>query len=213
MKITVLGASGGCGRWAVQCAAERGHGVKAIVRPITAYEPPPGVKVLHGEVTDPEFVASLDLREDVVLSCLGQRRASLLPWSKRLSPPDLVQTVARHLAVQSLRQLIWISAGGVGSSREQLQFPLGWMVRAGNVGVAYADLEEAEKTFQQADFPSLAVRPVTLTRGTKDQVVGEVPRYRPWSTIHRRSVARWMVDHAEGQARHEGSAILLGTVR
>ncbi len=213
MKVTVLGASGGCGRWAVQCAAQRGHEVRAIVRPTTTYEPPPGVNVLRGEVTDPEFVASLDLREDVVLSCLGQRRASLLPWSKRLSPPDLVQTVARHLVGQNLRQLIWISAGGVGSSREQLAFPLGWMVRAGNVGVAYADLEEAEKVLAQADFPSLAVRPVTLTRGTKDQVVGEVPRYRPWSTIHRRSVARWMVDHAEGLAPHDGPAILLGNLR
>jgi uncharacterized protein YbjT (DUF2867 family) len=33
MKVVVLGATGGCGRWFVRLAALRGHQVTATVRP------------------------------------------------------------------------------------------------------------------------------------------------------------------------------------
>lgn len=210
MKVTVLGASGGCGRWVVELALERGHDVTAVVRPTSA-APPDGAEVIRGEVTDLEFVRSLPLG-DVTFCCVGQRRRSLFPWSRLLSPPDLVQTVARHLVAARPKRLVWISAGGVGTSRERLRFPITLMVRAGRVGTGYADLEVAESILEGAAFPTTAVRPVTLTNGTAPQPVGAVERFGLTSTVHRRSVAAWMLDHAEAGTRSVPPA-LLGTSR
>ncbi len=44
-KLLVLGASGGCGRWVVRMAKERGHQVTAIVRPESYLERSEGVNV------------------------------------------------------------------------------------------------------------------------------------------------------------------------
>ena len=211
MKITVLGASGGCGSWVVRLGVERGHEVRAVVRPTSQYSAPDGVQVAKGEVTDASFLASLELQGQVVLSCLGQRRAHLFPWSRLLSPPDLVQTVTRNLVAACPHRLVWISAGGVGDSRAQLGFPINLMIRAGNVGVAYADLEVAECLLAESELDSLAVRPVTLTGGIGEQSAAVVTRYSAFSTIHRRTVASWMLDCAEGVTEHAGRAVLLGT--
>lgn len=212
MRITVFGASGASGQWVVRLAAERGHQVTAVIRETSGYEAPEGVTVVRGAVTESDFVQSLQLDDEVVISCVGQRRASLFPWSKLLSPPDLVQTVARNLSKTTPKSLIWMSAGGVGESRAQLTGPIRAMVGAGNVAIGYADLEEAEKVLASVDFPSFAVRPVTLTWGTKEQKVGQVDRYAAFSTVHRRSVAGWMLDYAEGQVQHQQPTILLGTL-
>ncbi len=210
MRITVLGASGGIGQWVVQLATERGHTVRAVVREESEYQGPEGSAVVRGAVTSGAFVKSLELGDHVVLSCVGQRRASALPWSKLLSPPDLVQTVARNLTDAMPEKLVWVSAGGVGSSREQLTATTRKMVNVGKVGIAYADLEEAESVLEKAPFPTLAVRPVILTRGTKEQNVGAIDTFGFFSTVHRRSVAAWMLDYAEGQCPVDTPAVLLG---
>lgn len=212
MRITVLGASGGCGQWVTQLASERGHEVTAVVRDSSGYQAPEGVRVVRGAVTEKAFVCSLDLDDAVVISCVGQRRASLFPWSKLLSPPDLVQTVASHLVDASPPRVVWISAGGVGPSRAQLSGPIRAVVNAGKVAIGYADLEEAESRLAAAAFPSFAVRPVTLTWGTGEQRVGSVESYGSFSTIHRRSVASWMLDNVDGRVEHDHPAILLGQV-
>ena len=43
LNLLVLGASGGCGQWLIRLAQERGHHVRALVRPATPFNPPTGV--------------------------------------------------------------------------------------------------------------------------------------------------------------------------
>ncbi len=80
MKLLVLGASGGCGRWLSQLAAERGHRVTALVRPTTSFVAPAGVTVRRGQVLDPDTIEAAVIGEDIVFSCLGLRRAGPSPW-------------------------------------------------------------------------------------------------------------------------------------
>ena len=51
MHLLVLGASGGCGRWAARLATERGHRVTAVVRFATPYEAPAGAEVIRADIT------------------------------------------------------------------------------------------------------------------------------------------------------------------
>lgn len=209
MKLLVLGATGGIGGWIVRVAAERGHDVTAVARPSSGWTAPAGVHVVRGEVSDGGFVREVVRGHDVVLSGLGLRRASVLPWSRLLSPPHLVETVTRHLAEHAPAdaRVVWVSAGGVGDSRAQATLPIRRMIRLGNVGVAYADLECAEAAARPG---WLAVRPVTLLRGAPTGRAKPVVRYGLFSTIRRADVATWMVDAAEAPAEQRGPAVLLG---
>ncbi|MEQ8819713.1 MAG: NAD(P)H-binding protein [Sumerlaeia bacterium] len=215
MKLLVLGASGGCGRWVVRLAAERGHTVTAVVRSQTAYEAPEGVEVVRGEVVEKDFLAPFLADHEVIISCLGQRRANPAPWSKLLSPPDLVQTVAKNLAGvipgTPVRRLVWISAGGVGDSHAMATPTIQRMIRMGKVGIAYRDLNRAEEVLNAEGIANLSVRPVTLLPGMPKGNAVPAEKYGLFSTIRRSDVAKWMVDVADGTVDCPASTVLLGT--
>ncbi len=208
----MLGASGGCGQWAVRLAAGRGDDVTALVRPATPYAPPSGVKVMRGDATDPALLQAALQEKDAVLSCVGQRRAGKSPWARALSPPDLVTRVVSALVPtmekSGVKRLVFISAGGVGDSAAQLTPLVRKMVGAGNVGVAYRDLEEAERVLAKSALDVTRVRPVTLTGGRPGGRAREVSRYGLFSMVRRSDVAQFLVEDAR---RPGGRAVLLGS--
>ena len=214
VQFLVLGASGGCGQWVVRLAHARGHDVSAIKREASPYQPPRGVEVVTGEVTEPAFLVPLLERSDSVISCLGLRRAGKSPWAKLQSPPDLVQRVASTIGEvfggDVDRRLVWLSAGGAGSSRSSASAFVKRLTECGNVGVAYRDLEAAEESLDHTAVRHLAVRPVTLTPGAPDGRATPIARYRITSTIRRSNVAQWMIDVADGTRRHDCKDVLLG---
>ncbi len=215
MRLVIFGASGGCGQKLVEQALERGHRVTAVTRTTSSWRPSSDARHLVGDVLDPTFLREALAEQDVALSALGLRRASLLPGSRLLSPPDLVQRFTRllrpELGGSAIRRVIWISAGGVGDSRARLSAPVRRLVRTANVGVAYADLEAAEEA-TRGDDRWLAVRPVTLVHGARTGRAGEVERYGLFSVIRRADVASWMLDVADGSRDWAGDRVLLGTV-
>jgi uncharacterized protein YbjT (DUF2867 family) len=221
MRLLVLGPSGGIGRWLTRLAAEGGHDVTALVRPGSA-SPAEGlapaaaarVAVRRGEAADPATLDAAVAGHDAVLSALGLRRAGRSPWAPLLSPPDLTARVARHLAPamarHGVRRLVVVSAGGVGDSRARVSRPVGWLVGAGNVGVAYRDLAAMEAALAASPLDWTAARPVTLVDGPPTGGARPVDRYTLRSTVRRADVARWMLDAA---ARPDGGArtVLLGS--
>ncbi len=213
MRILLFGASGGCGSWVVRLAQERNHEITAVIRPETKFNPPFGVDLVKGNVLDDQFVKAVLEGHPLVISCLGQRRAGLHPWARLQSPPDLVERVMRNLANGTREpkpQVLWISAGGVGSSRKQSSFLIKKMIRMGNVGTAYRDLAAAEEVMDSSGLDYLAVRPVTLTHGPPTFRAGPVRHYGLFSTIRRSDVAAWMVQAAEGAGIEFGNNVLLG---
>ncbi len=213
-QILIFGASGGCGRWATRLAAARGHNVTAVIRPESTYEAPDGVTVAKGQVTDPAFVKSILTEHRLIVSCMGLRRAGKSPFAKLLSPPDLVEQATRNIiegaADPANTRLIWISAGGVGSSKEQLTRPVKKLIRTGNVAVAYRDLENAERLLAESELNALAVRAVTLLPGKPTGKAGPVHRYGLLSMIRRSDVAQWMIDIADGSQTTDSAHTLLG---
>ena len=215
MKLIVLGASGGCGRWLSQLAAERGHRVTALVRPTTSFVAPAGVTVRRGQVLDPDTLEEAVAGEDIVFSCLGLRRAGPSPWARLLSPPDLMAKAARILIAamrrRGIQRLVVVSAGGVGASVAQLSRPVRWLVSSGQVGVAYRDLEKMERELAPSGLDWLAVRPVTLIDGPPTGAAHPVPHYGMFSRVRRSDVAEWMLSRAENPEPFEPRTVLLGT--
>mgnify|MGYP001820110548 CR=1 FL=1 len=188
MRILLLGASGRVGSRFGRLAAEKHHQVTALVRPSTTYDPPPGVRVVRGQVTEPSVLHELLPGHDVVVSCLGLRRTSKLPWARLLSPPDLVADVTQRLVSlmpeSGVRRFVLLSAGGVGGTRYQSGWLVKRMIDAGNIGVAYRDLAAAEKTLEGSRLDWLAVQPVTLTDGKPSDRAGAVVSYGIRSSIN-----------------------------
>lgn len=216
MKVAVLGASGGCGRWVMRVAADRGHEVTGLVRETADVPETPGeVRIVRGDPLDEEKVAEVLRGQDAVACCLGiRRRRSWWPWSPMLSPEDLT-TRAACVLVRAMRRcevtrIVAISAAGVGESVRAVSLPVRLMIRWSQLGVAYRDLESMENELEASGLDWLAVRPVTLTRGGLTFLAGPVTRYRPWSRVSRADVAAYMVVALEQSERFASRRVMIG---
>lgn len=215
MKLTILGASGGCGTALVAQAVAAGHEVTAVVRPGSSLQAPPDIHLRRGDVLDPEFLHAVLAGSDAVLCCLGLRRAGKSPWARLLSPANLMAQVAERLTTVmpelGIGRLVAISAAGVRESLAQLTAPVRWMVRQGNVGVAYRDLAEMEQMLEDSSLDWQTVRPVTLIDGRATGRAAPIRRYGLVSTIRRADVAAWMLAAASQPTPYMSRTPMLGT--
>lgn len=201
-RILVLGASGGCGAHLVRHAIDRGHPVTAIVRASSAYEPPRGASVIRADVLADGVIAGAIRDHDVAISCLGlRRRHPRFPWSRLISPPDLVAraigllvdaAVAAHVP-----RVLMISAAGVGDSAARMNWVMRFLVKRSTIGFAYRDLAVAENLLAASPLDWTAVRPVTLSNARLKPVRG-VDRFGLTAMISREAVAVWLLDHLAG---------------
>jgi uncharacterized protein YbjT (DUF2867 family) len=201
MRLLILGASGGCGRWATRLAAHDGHRVTAFVRPATRFEPPHGVTVERGDPLDHTELARVAREHDAVISCIGpQRTHPLNPWSPLRQPTGAAArsatSIVAALSQAGVRRCVAISAAGVGDSRPTMNVPMRWMLRHSTIGQMYADLEAMEQVLRQSELDWLAIRPVTLIDARPSTRARIVPRYRATSVVGRGDVAAWLVRSA-----------------
>lgn len=215
MRLVVLGASGGIGRWVATLASHEGHDVTAVLRPSSEFDPVNGVRVVRGDLTDPDFLEPAVREHDAVLSCVGVRRAGRSPFARLLSPSDLMTRVAssltRAMENQFVRRLVVVSAGGVGDSFSRLTWPVQQLVSTGSVAVAYRDLAGMEARLAASSLDWVAVRPVTLMNGAPAGRARPVERYGLASIIRRSDVGQWMVRAATQHDSFIEHTVLLGT--
>ena len=202
MTLLVLGASGGCGRWLCRLARERGHHVRALVRPATPFDGAAADEVVRGDVLDRQVLDRALTGREAVLSALGiQRTVPWNPWSALASPPDLTTRVAEHLAeampAHGVARIVTISAGGVGDSAPRVHPLFRWLIGHSQLAAAYRDLSGMESVLAAAALDWMAVRPVTLTNGPATGTAHTVSRYGLPSRISRADVAAWMLDAVE----------------
>ena len=202
MNLLVLGASGGCGRWLVRLARERGHHVRALVRPKTPFYPPAGTETIRGEVLQEGIVDRALEGRDAVLSALGiKRKTPWNPWSALASPPNLTTRVAERLVEamprHNVHRVVVISAAGVGESARHMHPLIRWMIYHSSVAASYEDLQEMEAVFARSGLDWLAVCPTTLVAGPPTGSVQVVDRYGMRSRISSGDVATWMLDAVE----------------
>lgn len=220
MRVLVLGASGGCGRWLARIATARGHDVTALVRAAPQSDEVRdalgGARIIEGNVLDPQALERAVRGQQIVLCALGIRRAGRSPWAPLQSPPDFVATAVRGLipAMQraGIARLSVISAAGVGDSVAHLSWAVQRLIGLGNVAVAYRDLAAMEALLPPSGLEWQVVRPVTLVEGSATGAARPVDRYTMLSTIRRADVAHWMMEQAESRAAAAAPRfVLLGT--
>jgi len=205
MRLLVLGASGGCGRWVTRFAARDGHDVTALVRRSTIFQAPPGVCVQRGSVLDPNDLAHAIDGKDVVISCIGPQRTNPRnPWAPLRPPPQVaelsVRAIAVALTVSRVRRFAAISAAGVGDSFGATNRLMQWLIRHSTIGAMYADLDAMEQVLRRSNLDWLAVRPVTLVNAAPSRRAKRLKQFRAASVIGRADVAAFLLRAATDPA-------------
>lgn len=107
MKILVFGASGATGRELVRRGLAAGHQISAFVRNPSSFTEAPGLRVIQGDVFDPEQVAAAIQGQDAIFTALGART---------LGPNDLLPKASANIVAgmkrHGLRRLIVLGASG-----------------------------------------------------------------------------------------------------
>jgi putative NADH-flavin reductase len=108
-KIVIFGARGRLGRLAVAEALRRGHEVTAVTRDGTGLDGADGLRVVEGEIVDPDSVAAVAVGHDVGISTIGPR-----PGDAHEQFSDNIQTMLAGLHQAGVPRAIIV--GGAGSS-------------------------------------------------------------------------------------------------
>jgi len=163
MNLLIFGSTGGTGREVLKQALEQGHA-------ITAYARSPdkigdikheNLKVICGDVLDPDAVESAVPGQEAVLSTLGAGagRTTLREEGTR----NIIEAMKK----KGVRRLICQSSLGVGDSRANLSFLTKYIIVPIFLRHAFADHERQEALVKQSELDWTIVRPPYLTKGPR----------------------------------------------
>ncbi|MDO6498935.1 NAD(P)-dependent oxidoreductase [Photobacterium sanguinicancri] len=198
-KLLILGASGGCGQWAVELAVTQGYLVTVLIRQNSQYTPPAGVKVIYGNILDPQTVKDAMSNQNAVISCLGiKRKTPNNPWSALASPPDLAtqstKNIVDAMAFHGIKRLVVVSAAGVAESFKRLSTAMKLIVKSSNIRKTFKDFKGMESILANSTIDSLSVRPVGLVEQQSVNQATIVDYSSLTSQISKKDVAQWMLD-------------------
>lgn len=205
MKLIVFGASGATGRQIVSRAIAAGHTVTAFVRTSLSVD---GTTCISGDVLDGDSVMRAVAGHDAIVSALGHRRESKWPYSRLLSPPDLLQRATRNLLAAArahiINKVFVVSLHAAGDSLARTSWVYRTLCTRTQIRHALADSNEMESLLAAGNVDWLAVRPVTLTNARDDDRARiRTDRINSFATISRAGVAAFLVAELAKNERSE----------
>jgi len=204
MKLLLLGATGGTGRQLLAQALEAGHETTALVRSPEKLTAEDHLLVRAGDATDPEALDAAVAGQDAALSALGVRS----PLGDDLITPSL-RALVPAMQKHGVRRLIWLSALGVGQTREQapamLRVPFSTVLR--RIG---RDKAAGEEYLRSTDLDWTLVYPPALTNRPRTSTYrsGETLNVSGLPRISRADVAEFMLAQLDNVAYIRKNAIV-----
>jgi len=194
MRLFILGATGGIGLQLVAQALERGHQVTVFVRtPQKLGGLREGVKVIQGDVLNPEALGIALAGQDAVLSAIGPPglgRSTITSEAARTTVTAMKATGKRRIVIV-----------GVG-----MLFPdsglLGRVLRNTFLRNIAKDSAAMEGIVETSELDWTIVRPPRLTNGPRRERYGIAVDHLPRgaggaATISRADVAHFLLDEVE----------------
>ncbi|MCI0711337.1 MAG: SDR family oxidoreductase [Chloroflexi bacterium] len=200
MKVVVFGATGGTGIHVVRQALAAGHAVTAVARRPAAVDiQHECLKVIQGDVMEPDTIAEAMRGQDVVVSALGT--TSTRPMTLYSEGTGNIMAV---MQVAGVRRLLCVSAGGVEvpSGRPLLQRLIIRYILQRILRHLYADMLRMEAAVQSSNLNWTIIRPPRLTDGSctgRYQIVVNQPLLKGWQ-ISRADLAHCIVTHLDDPA-------------
>ncbi len=194
MRILVIGASRGTGREIMMQALERGHDVVALVRnPSKITSTHERLRVVQGDVMDPDSIDAALQGCDAVLCALGHKR-----W---IGPSNTLSAgtghIVRAMEKRGVKRLVVETALGVGDSIGRLGVYYTLFTIPVVLPFYWFDKERQERVVRESSLEWVIVRPGQLTNGRKRGAYRHGPRVGNylWSvSISRADVADFMLN-------------------
>jgi len=212
MKILVLGATGRTGNYIVKEAIDRGMEVNALVRNSSRLLTRNNkLKIFEGSPYLKEDVDKPMEGVDAVISALNVARKSDFPWSKLVSPADLmsksVSNTVEVMKEKGVKRIVVISAAGAGDSWESTPGWFRWIINNSNIRHAYADHNKQEEVLADSGLDWTALRPTGLSGKDSDKeiVITTKDGPKPGFMITRHAVAGFVLDIL-GDPKYYGKA-------
>ena len=173
----------------VDHALARGHEVSGLIRSASPIKTT--FTAITGDPTDPEVLASVLPRHDIVISCLGQRGqadAGVLQRSAQAMLDAIRRTSGRPIFV--------VSQGLLFPSRKPLVFLLRWML-----GRHVRDSRAMEAIVRAKGVDWMIVRPPRLLDGGESEGYRVAVEVRPKgrASMQRTDLAAFLLDEAEAR--------------
>jgi putative NADH-flavin reductase len=208
--IAVLGANGRTGIEIVKQALEKGWVVKALVRDKQKIKlANPNLHVVEGNPMRIDEVTKVVEETDAVYVALNIGRKTDMPWSKVVSPLDLlrvsIDNTINAMQENGVKRVITVSAWGTGDSYKETNWIFKFLIKKTNVGVAYAGHEDQERLLRKSGLDWTSVRPVGLSNSEKQKSVRVSIKgdKKLNMTISRKDVARFMLDIVDDEKYYQ----------
>lgn len=189
MKVTVFGAGGRTGRLVVERAVKAGHTVTAFVHNDHDFQRQ-DLRVIAGDVTNPEAVRSALGGQDAAIFAIGSHRA----YETTDMETRAARTIVDAMQAQGVRRLIVISMLGVGDSKKQAPFWYERLLLPTYLRGAAKDKAGMESNVSASGLDFVIVRPPVLTSseatGTTTVLEGDTTAHK----ITRADLAQFLVD-------------------
>ena len=164
MKILIIGATGGTGKELVKQALERNFDVTAFVRnPDKLKIKNDRLKVLQGNVLNPESLYSAVTGQDAVLCALGHKRWFYPNNILSQGTKNIIEAVEKN----NVRRFICVTALGIGNSFGTLGLYYTLFTIPFILPFYFWDKGRQEKIIRSSSLDWTIVRPGMLTNGTK----------------------------------------------
>jgi putative NADH-flavin reductase len=209
MKVIVFGATGGIGRLLVAGALDHGHSVTAFVRTGQPLESRDGLRVVEGDLFDPQSVGDAIEGHRAVFCALGSRTLKADPLLSRAIP-----LIINGMHFHRVDRIITVGAAGALYPAGKYQPPLAAVLfaiaRATLLRHPMADQRAQERFLAASDLDYTIVRPPRLTDDLPTGTYRVLPDALPSSSrrIPRADVANFMLQQLTDPRFHRRGVYL-----
>lgn len=209
MKVIVFGASGGIGRLLVAGALQKAHAVTAFVRDRQALPAADGLRIIEGDLFNPQSVADAVAGQRAVFCALGARTRKPEPVLSRALP-----LILNAMHFHMVDRIITVGAAGAlypaGKYQPQLSNVVFAVIRSTMLRHPMADQRAQERLLAASDLDYTIVRPPRLTDGPASGTYRVLPDALPSSSrrISRTDVADFMLQQLTDPRFHRHGAYL-----
>lgn len=199
-RLLIVGATGGTGRQLVAQALDRGYEVTALVREPAKLEVDHArLKVVQGDVLDPESLDKAVKGQDAVVSALGHKRFF---YPTRILSQGTAN-ILRAMKAHGVQRLVCETSLGIGGSVGRMGLYYSLIVIPVILPLYFWDKTRQERIIAASGVDWVIVRPGVLTNGEKRGSYRHGPRIGSflWTVrISRADVADFMLNQLESDA-------------
>jgi putative NADH-flavin reductase len=207
VKIGIIGATRGIGQALLTLTLAEGHEVTVLARnPKKLNRGDTRLKIIQGDIRDPEAVAALVAGQDAVCSCIG-----IMPtWKEADVFSRGVANILAAMGKDSKQIFVTVTGIGAGDSKGHGGFLYDRLFNPLLLKAIYADKNREEVLIRKSRVPWMIVRPGFLTNGPRTGKYRAIVNLKGITAgkISRLDVADFILKELE-KPRHFGKTPLL----